>query len=158
MPLIVIARQPKFQRLWALVRMLSGKVQKKYPPCKKVFIRVGVNQDNDFYFNLPSDFANPKRKNLQKANTCVEQAGLNFFDKCIFSTFWQFSCLLEPEFKSISFPSQLRSTNRYPLKQMLPTQWDFHVVLFQIWIYGGPIHILPLNWCEYPLNGQLAQT
>ena len=73
------------------VRMLSGKVQKKYPPCKKVFIRVGVNQDNDFYFNLPSDFANPKRKNLQKANTCVEQAGVNFFDECILFYFPHFA-------------------------------------------------------------------
>ena len=73
------------------VRMLSGKVQKKYPPCKKVFIRVGVNQDNDFYFNLPSDFANPKRKNLQKANTCVEQAGMNFFDECILFYFPHFA-------------------------------------------------------------------
>ena len=80
------------------------------------------------------------------------------FKLCEFILFQILPILLELEFKSISFPSQLCNTNRYPLKQMLPTQWDFHVVLFQIWIYGGPIHILPLNWCEYPLNGQLAQT
>ena len=44
------------------------------------------------------------------------------FKLCEFILFQILPILLELEFKSISFPSQLRNTNRYPLKQMLPAQ------------------------------------
>ena len=55
----------------------------------------------------------------------------------------------------IPLPTE-RSTNRYPLKQMIPPQWDFHVVSLQIWIHSGwicpiPLSIFQMFWLSFEL-------